>query len=78
MYTDESTTLTYPKTLMIRNEPSGMIWQVYHVLKQSEADKLTSNAHKNGFYGSTLEDHQPEMEETWPDWRDTCSEDILK
>ena len=77
MYTNVSTNVAYPKTLMIRNEKGGMIWQVYHVQKQSEADKLAVNAYKNGFYGSTLEDHQPEYEETWPDWRETCSPEIL-
>lgn len=78
MYTDESTTDTYPKTLMIRNHEGGMIWQVYHVQKESEADKLASNAYRNGFYGSTLEDYQPEYLETWPDWRETCSPEILE
>jgi hypothetical protein len=78
MYTDISTTEHYPKTLMIRNHDGGMVWQVYHVQKQSEADKLASNAHKNGFWGSTLEDHQPEQEETWSDWRETCDPSILQ
>lgn len=78
MYTDESTTDTYPKTLMIRNHEGGMIWQVYHVQKESEADKLASNAYLNGFYGSTLENYQPEYLETWPDWRETCSPEILE
>lgn len=77
MYTDVSTTPDYPKTLMIRNHEGGFIWQIYHVLKESEAIKLEANAHSNGFYGSTLEDHQPDREETWPDWRETCSPSIL-
>lgn len=62
---------------MIRNEKGGMIWQIYHVQKQSEADKLENNAFKNGFYGSTLEDYQPEYKETWPDWRETCPPEII-
>lgn len=78
MYTDISTSNSYPKTLMIRNHEGGLVWQVYHVQKESEADKLSSNAYTNGFYGSTLEDYQPEQEETWPDWRETCSPDILE
>ena len=72
MYTDISTT-SFPKTLMIRNHEGGLIWQVYHVDNINDVERLTSNAHRNGFYGSTLEDHQPEREETWPDWRETKS-----
>ena len=71
MYTNLSESNKYPKTLMIRNHNGGMIWQVYHVNTQSEADKLANNAYGNGFYGSTLEDYQPDYEETWPDWRNT-------
>lgn len=71
MYTDISTNGDYPKTLMIRNHDGGMIWQVYHVQKKSEADKLASNANGNGFYGSTLEDYQPGYVETFPDWKET-------
>lgn len=78
MYKDISTTDKFPKTLMIRNHDGGMIWQIYHVQKKSEADNLTKNAKSNGFYGSTLEDHKPELDETWPDWRETCNPDILK
>jgi len=71
MYKDISKNDAYPKTLMIRNHEGGMVWQVYHVDKKSEVDGLTSNSWANGFYGSTLEDYQPEFEETWPDWRET-------
>jgi hypothetical protein len=70
MYKDTSSNSEYPKTLMIRNHEGGMIWQVYHVNTLQEADKLSKNAHKNGFWGTTLEDHQPKRTETWPDWRD--------
>lgn len=69
MYTDISKG-DYPKTLMIRNSKGGMIWQVYHVNNKAEAALLSSNAYKNGFYGSTLENYQPKEEETWPGWRD--------
>jgi hypothetical protein len=78
MYTDISTNNEYPKTLMIRNHEGGMIWKVYHVQKQSEADKLSANAWRNGFWGSTLEDYQPEYKETAPDWRDTCDPHMLE
>lgn len=70
MFTNISTNDTYPKTLLIRNTPDGMIWQVYHVRNHEEAMKLSFRATQNGFYGITLEDHQPdEYEETWPGWR---------
>ena len=78
MYTDISTTETYPKTLMIRNHKGGLIWQVYHIKKESEAIKLSSNALRNGFQGTTLEDYQPEYKETWKDWRETCDKSILE
>jgi hypothetical protein len=73
MYKDISTTESFPKTLMIRNHDGGMIWQLYHVDSLDDVKKLTSNAQRNGFYGSTLEDHQPENAETWPDWKQTKS-----
>lgn len=76
MYTDTSTTDDYPKTLMIRNHEGGMIWQVYHVKSKKEADFLSENAFHNGFYGSTLENYQPEYEETLLDWRGLSSEKI--
>ena len=76
MYNDLSTGSKWPKTLMVRNHDGGMVWQVYRVKKQSEAEKLTYNANLNGFHGTTLEDHQPEIEETWPDWRETCDPNI--
>ena len=71
MYVNNSPDDKYPKTLVVRNEPGGMVWQVYHVEKEIEAKRIAGNATNNGFYGVTLEDHQPESEETWPDWRDT-------
>lgn len=78
MYKDVSTTDTYPKTLVIRNQEGGMIWQIYHVQKESEAKKLSENATSNGFYGITLENHQPDESETWPDWRQTCTPAIIE
>jgi len=72
MYTNNSTDDIYPKTLVIRNTKGGMIWQVYHVKKQSEADKLSANATLNGFGAITLENYQPDTKETWPDWRETA------
>lgn len=71
MFDNLTTNSNYPKTLFIRNEPGGMIWQVYHVQAEHEARLLSANALKNGFYGRTLMDYDPEYEETWPDWRDT-------
>ena len=60
---------TYPKTLAIRNHRGGGIWQVYHVNNMEEALFLSKNAMGNGFWGVTLEHHQPEHKETWPNWR---------
>ena len=57
---------------MIRNTSGGMVWQIYHVENKSEADKLSATATSNGFYGITLEDHQPELEQTWENWRETA------
>jgi hypothetical protein len=71
MYTDISTDEKYPKTLILRNHEGGMIWQIYHVEKQTEAERLAINATNNAFHAITLEDHQPDMKQTWPDWRDT-------
>lgn len=72
MYTNNTSDNSYPKTLIIRNTSDGMIWQVYHVEKEIEAKRLASNATDNGFLAITLEDYQPEMEETWADWRETA------
>lgn len=77
MYTDISKSEEYPKTLIIRNHEGGMIWQIYHVEKESEAKKLAANARKNGFYAITLEDHELELEQTWPDWREVCDPSII-
>lgn len=78
MFKDISTNEVYPKTLVIRNHEGGMIWQVYHVQKLSEAQKLSINATINGFEDITIEDHREDFEETWPDWRDNCNPDIIK
>lgn len=77
MFIDLTTDSNYPKTLVIRNNEGGMIWQLYHVQKESEAINLAANATRNRFDAITLEDYQPEYEETWPDWRETCTPDIL-
>ena len=77
MHTDVSTNDNFPKTLVIRNTPDGMIWQIYHVKNQNEADKLAQKATSNAFMGITLEDHQPEHEETWPGWRVNADIDII-
>ena len=70
MFTDISNS-EFPKTLVIRNHEGGMIWQVYHVQAQHEAEQLSKNATNNGFYAITLEDHHADWKETWPDWRET-------
>lgn len=78
MYTNISTKEDYPKTLIIRNHKGGMIWQLYHVQKESEAIKLAANATRNAFEAITLEDYQPNLEETWTDWRETCDKSIIE
>ena len=77
MFTNGSNNENFPKTLIIRNHLGGAIWQVYHVQKLSEVEKLSFNATMNGFEAITLEDYQEDMEETWSDWRETCNPDIL-
>lgn len=71
IYTDLTTSKEFPKTLIIRNTPGGMIWQIYHPDTQEDVDNLTSNAYSNGFFGITLEDYNSELKETWEDWRET-------
>jgi hypothetical protein len=78
MYKDISTKEEFPKTLVIRNSKGGMIWQVYNVLKNSEAEKLSNNATVNGFEEITLEDYRTDCEETFPNWREECSSDFLE
>lgn len=73
MYTDKSSNDNYPKTVIIRNHLGGMIWQVYHVQALYEAEKLATNATANGFQAITLEDYQPDMEQTAPNWREECN-----
>ena len=58
MYSNVSNNENFPKTLIIRNHLGGAIWQVYHVQKLSEAEKLSFNATMNGFEAITLEDYQ--------------------
>lgn len=69
MYTNISSNNNYPKTLVIRNEPGGMVWQIYHVNTVGQAERISLNATSHGFHAITLEDHQPDINETWPDWR---------
>ena len=71
MFQNLTTNNNFPKTLFIRNEFGGMIWQVYHINNLTEAERLANNATKNQFNGITLEDYQPNYSETWEDWRDT-------
>lgn len=71
MYKDISSNKNYPKTLIIRNHEGGVIWQIYHVQALHEAKNLADNATDNGFQAITLENHQPSLTETWPDWRQT-------
>ena len=69
-YTDQSIG-EYPKTLLIHNHFGGMVWQVYTVEKEAEADAISGNANSNGFQYVVLVDYDDTMEETFPDWRET-------
>ena len=69
MFEDISTGNTYPKTLVIRNSVGGAIWQVYHVDNIYQAVYISKGAKANCFEGRTLEDYQPNEEETFPNWR---------
>lgn len=60
--------MTFPKTLEIRNTPTGMIWQIYHVQSEKEVAVLTYNSQKNGFLGQTVVPYTGEQE-TFPRWR---------
>lgn len=59
----------YPKTLLIRNEKGGMVWQVYHVNNIREAKMLARTAQGNRFDHITLEAYDKDAKETWPGWR---------
>lgn len=71
MYKNESKDEIYPKTLIVRNHLGGGVWQVYHIQAEHEAKILSDNASGNGFEAITLEDHKPDLKETWPEWRET-------
>lgn len=75
-YENKTTNDNYPKTLVIRNTKEGLIWQIYHVQKLSEAEWLAKNAHNNSFYGITLEDYQPNEEETFTNWREESKQTL--
>lgn len=66
----------FPKTLEIRNTEDGMIWQIYHINNLKEAEILSINAAKNGFYSRRVVDFRKEEEETFPDWRTHCCESL--
>jgi hypothetical protein len=61
----------FPKTLLIRNEPGGMIWQVYHPDNIKDVEEIKKRAFANGFEEITLTDYAPNYKETFPDWRST-------
>lgn len=60
------------KQLLIRNQPEGMIWQVYTVESPMEVAILRRNAVGNGFYHFSVVELEPEHahEETFPGWRE--------
>ena len=58
----------FPQTIIIRNQPDGQIWQVYHVYNHYDKAAIILNAYENRFEGITLEHYQPELEETSKGW----------
>lgn len=71
-----STNNNYPKTVVIRNSKGGMIWQIYHVKSERAAEIIAKRAADNCFEGVTLEDYQPNMEETSEGWQNDFSTDV--
>jgi hypothetical protein len=76
MYTNNSNDSTFPKTLEIRNEKGGMIWQIYHVNNLDEARLLAKGSESNGFEDSTLVDFKEGEDETFSTWRKECSKEL--
>jgi hypothetical protein len=69
MYYNVSSNNSYPKTLYIYNNKNGVLWQIYHVESQREADSLSKNATGNGSQHIKLGDYNEKLIETFPDWR---------
>lgn len=59
------------RTLLIRNEPGGIVWQCHHTANPAETAMLTRVALANGFQSVELRQYDEDQEETFPDWRDT-------
>lgn len=59
------------RTVFIRNQRGGMIWQIYHVSNFAEFDMLRKTALANGFGSITLEPFADSYDETFPNWRDS-------
>lgn len=70
---DTSTNNNYPKTLLIRNEVGGMVWQLYHVPSLESAILLAYTSRTQGYEDQELVDYKPESEENYPEW-DTSPE----
>lgn len=71
-----STNNNYPKTVVVRNSKNGMIWQIYHVKSERAAEIIAKQANENAFDGVTLEDYQPNMEETFPNWQNDMRSNV--
>lgn len=59
------------KTVEIRNQFNGLIWQIYHVSNYEQAAALAANACANGFFHTCVVPYDPTMEETFLDWRES-------
>lgn len=67
-HTDKTTNKDFPQTIIIRNQFEGMIWQIYHVKNNYDKSVIILNAYNNEFRGISVEDYQPELEETFEGW----------
>ena len=59
----------FPFMLVMRNSPSGMIWQAYRVENAKEVELLTKSATSNGFI--VEQEDADYTDETSPGWRET-------
>lgn len=67
----------FPKTLEIRSTCGGFIWQLYHINNLQEAEIISYSSSLNGFQSRMIQDYY-ETDETFPNWRNECSEELKK
>lgn len=70
MYKDKTTNVHYPKTIKVRTEPDGWVWKVFHPKNKQETEEIMARHTSRDYNGITLEDYDPNVEESNPDWRE--------